>query len=86
MINPTSHPVSWSLLVSELDEAREHLQDLVTQLAGRGQIDEAEFAVHLGHIYAHLNRVWHSRNQDSEITDEQWEPFSQFPADIRPVG
>ena len=86
MIDPESHPVSWSLLVSELDEARGHLQDLVTQMALKGKVDEDEFAVHLGHVNAHLNRVWHSRSQDSEITDEQGEPFSQFPTDIKPVG
>ena len=86
MINQTDSYVAWSLFVQDLDEAREHLQELVKEMVERGSYDESEFRVQLGHIYAHLNRVWHSRNQTSEITSEQWSAFSQFPKDLQPVG
>ncbi|MFA5982983.1 MAG: hypothetical protein WC782_03115 [Methylococcaceae bacterium] len=52
-----------------------------------GVIDEeSEFTVYLGHVYSHLNRAWHSRNQVEEISREQWLLSSQFPKDINPVG
>lgn len=86
MINKTENPVSWTLLLTELDEAREHLESLTNKMNETGSIDDSEFSVDLGHVYAHLNRAWHSRNQDAEITEEQWPVFSQFPKDIKPVG
>lgn len=86
MINKSENPASWTLLLTELDEAREHLEGLIDKMNGAGAIDDPEFAVDLGHVYAHLNRAWHSRNQDEQITEEQWPVFSQFPKDINPVG
>ena len=86
MINQKDNFIAWVLLVENLDEAREHLQELIEAMTKRGNYDESEFSVELGHIYAHLNRVWHSRNLTSEITSEQWPAFSQFPKDLQPVG
>jgi hypothetical protein len=86
MINQKDHYVAWALLLTEMDEAREHLQDLIEKMHRDGRIEDEEFAVDLGHIYAHLNRVWHSRSQASEITEAQWPEFSEFPKDLKPVG
>jgi hypothetical protein len=87
MINNKENPVAWAMLITELDEAREHLEDLINEMSESGAIDdESEFSVYLGHVYAHLNRAWHSRNQDEEISEKQWLVFSQFPKDIKPVG
>lgn len=75
------------MLIMELDEAREHLEALVNEMTESGVIDEeSEFTVYLGHVYSHLNRAWHSRNQVEEISREQWLLSSQFPKDINPVG
>lgn len=86
MINRNENPVAWALLLTGLDDAREHLEGLVNEMNEAGAIEESEFAVQLGHVYAHLNRSWHSRNQDQEISKEQWPVFSQFPKGINPVG
>jgi hypothetical protein len=86
MINAKDHYVAWAGLVTEIDEAREHLEALAEKLATQGECDEEDLAVNLGHIYAHLNRAWHSRNQNTEISETQWEEFSQFPKDVKPVG
>jgi hypothetical protein len=86
MIDNTSDPVAWALLVQELDDGRQHLDALIAEMVNTGQVDEEKFRVDLGHVYAHLNRAWHSRNQTSEITDQQWTTFSQFPVDVPPVG
>jgi hypothetical protein len=85
MINNKDNPVAWALLVTELDEAREHLESLSNEMVKSGVIEDAEFAVHLGHVYAHLNRAWNSRSQPEEITEEQWTIYSQFPKDLKPV-
>jgi polyhydroxyalkanoate synthesis regulator phasin len=86
MIDQKKDTVPWSLLVSGLDDAREHLEKLVDEMAAKGSIDEEEFRVALGHIYAHLNRAWHSRDHSDEIEQKDWERFSRFPKDIEPVG
>jgi hypothetical protein len=86
MINAQEHNVAWAGLLTELDEAREHLEEVIKSMHGAGSIDESVFAVDLGHVFAHLNRAWHSRNQASEISEEQWNSFSQFPQDLKPVG
>ena len=86
MINEKDHPVAWVLLISELDEAREHLEELAREMSQAGSIEESEFAVYLGHVYAHLNRCWHSRNLDEDIPVDQWAEYSRFPDDLEPVG
>jgi len=86
MIDPAKQPVAWSQLLYELEDAHEHLGDLIRELSTSGAQDDSEFAVHLGHVYAHLNRAWHSRNQAEAISKEQWPQYSQFPSDMCPVG
>ena len=86
MINNNQNPVAWALLLTELDEAREHLDSLTEKMIGAGAIEDSVFSVDLGHIYAHLNRAWHCRNQYAEISNNHWSAFSQFPKDISPVG
>ena len=76
MINKKEHYVAWAHLAQELEDAREHLESLVRKVVESGSYTESEFAVDLGHVYAHLNRAWHSRNQTSEVASEQWEDFS----------
>jgi hypothetical protein len=86
MIDPVSQPVAWSQLLYELEDAHEHLGNLISELASAGRQSDEEFAINLGHVYAHLNRAWHCRNQVTQISDEQWPLFSAFPADLTPVG
>jgi len=86
VINQTDNNVAWTLLMDELDDAKEYLTDLTNQMATTGRIDEGDFARHLGHVYAHLNRAWHGRNRACESTDEQRAQFTQFPKDLSPVG
>jgi hypothetical protein len=86
MINAKNNPVGWAMLLTELEDAREHLTALIDSLATAGEGDDVDFSIQLGHVYAHLNRSWHSRNQDDEISEAQWPGFSQFPKDVEPVG
>lgn len=88
MISEKEHPVAWALIISEMEEACEHLRSLIDEMAKQGLIDEEVFAVDLGHIFAHLNRVWNARSdpESENWTGDVWERNSQFPDDLKPVG
>lgn len=86
MINNKDNPVTWALLLAELFEAREHLEELITTMSEAGAVEETEYAVDLGHVYAHPNRAWHSRHHQEEILAGEWAAFSRFPKDLEPVG
>ncbi len=83
MINSKDHPVEWALFLYELEDAEEHLKNLIMQLYSKSDIDEIEFKTHLFHVYEHLNRAWHSRNTIGEISSTQWQANSQFPASLK---
>ncbi len=86
MINKSEHPVAWSTFLYELDDAREHLEQLIQDLGTKESYSEGELRVDLGHVFAHLNRAWNARNISSDITTEQWSTLSHFPTDMNPVG
>ncbi len=88
MLSQEEHPVAWAMLVYELADAHEHLGALISQLQAAGGANEAEFAVHLGHVFAHLNRAWHGRNDPrlDAVSDERHAERSRYPSDLSPVG
>jgi hypothetical protein len=47
---------------------------------------EAELRIHLGHIYAHLNRAWRQRLVHEEMTETEWGKSREFPDDIQPIA
>jgi len=86
MINRSDNPVEWTLLVDELTEASEHLTSAISQITTDPAYDESALAVHLGHVMAHLNRAWASRNISRELTDSEWEQFREYQPDLRPIA
>jgi hypothetical protein len=76
------------MLLYELADAHEHLGALLAKLRDAGGVEESDFAVQLGHVFAHLNRAWHGRDDTGleDITAEQHTERSQFPSDLPPVG
>ena len=85
MIENEQNPVEWSQLLYELEDAKEHIDNLANQMNKEGRIDEVDFKIQLGHIYSHLNRAWNSRNRKEEFTDEAFENESKFPTDLSPI-
>ncbi len=83
MINGKDNPVEWAMMSYNLEEVVEHLQELSNLVIPDASIDEEEFKVYMGHIYAHLNRIWNQRNHIGDISDEQLEQYSEFPVDIK---
>ena len=76
------------MLMYELDDAHEHLGTLISQMAEDGAIDDEDYCVQLGHVFAHLNRAWNGRN-DIELdktSDQICSKRSQFPTDLKPGG
>ncbi len=86
MINLQNNPKEWTTLMYELEDAKEHLEDLIKQMNAKGEIDEVEYEINLGHVLAHLNRGWNSRNSTGEYDEKTRVLFSQFPIDLEPCG
>lgn len=86
MINSKTNSIEWSTLLYELGDASEHILNLINQMQSNGKIDKEDYEVQLGHIFAHLNRAWHTRNKVGEYSDEEREQFTEFPKDLYPCG
>ncbi len=86
MINVKTNPIEWSSLLYELEDAKDHLESLVTEMNKSGSIDEVEYEIQIGHVFAHLNRGWNSRSKIGEYDEKEREQFSSFPSDIELCG
>jgi hypothetical protein len=86
MINCTDNPVAWSLLLDDLEDAREHLDNLIKEISASSGYGEPEFRIDLGHVYAHLNRAWRRRDIAEDFTDGEWAAAGAFPNDLEPVA
>lgn len=87
MINHRDNPVEWAMLAYELNDAREHLESLIKEMSEADDFTDEDFATALGHVFAHLNRSWNTRNiSTAELNAEQMDVLSQFPTDLIPIG
>ena len=85
MIDKEKHPVGWAALMYELEDAHEHLAELIADIDGDPDFSEEEFRVHLGHIYSHLNRAWYRRNIPEDFPEQDWDAASEYPKDVAPI-
>ena len=67
-------------------EALLKFNPMLNEMVDSNEFDETEFSIQLGHVCAHLNRAWNTRNLDRQITEEEWEAYSKFRTDLKPVG
>ena len=86
MINSKLTPIEWSTLLYELGDAKEHLESLVNEMVSKGEISETDYEIQIGHIFAHLNRGWNTRNRVGDYSDDEREKYTSFPIDIEPCG
>ena len=86
MIDRNLNPMGWSLLLSDLADAHEHLGQLIREIQADPAYGEPEFRIDLGHVYAHLNRAWRRRNVPEDFAEAEWGPAGQFPTDLEPVA
>jgi hypothetical protein len=86
MINFKENPVEWALLLYELGDLKEHVESLLNQMSSEGIIEFEDYETQIGHLYAHLNRSWNSRNATSEEAEKKFNEFTEFPKDIETCG
>ena len=87
-MNRHTNPTSWVLLQYELLDAQEAIESLHKDMATKGEdVGEAEFRIHMAHIYGHINRAWHARNAtDAQHADDRlWDDWNKFPTDLAPL-
>jgi hypothetical protein len=89
MVSRDGDYVAWVAVVQQLEDACEHLRELIPRMAKGEDFDEADLRIDLGHVHSHLNRAWHMRNatgdQVTDFSDEQWRTWSQLPTDSEPI-
>ena len=86
MINRHEHPVGWAQLMSELEDAHEHLGRLIAEMTENTDYGDPNLAVDLGHVFAHLNRAWYCRTKPDNLSDAEWESAREYPSDLRPIA
>jgi hypothetical protein len=86
MINRIDNPVGWAMLLSDLEDAHEHLGNLIKEITANPEYGEPELRIDLGHVYAHLNRAWRRREIAEDFTDSEWVAAGEFPNDLEPVA
>ncbi|WP_428717312.1 hypothetical protein [Undibacterium curvum] len=85
MINKQNNPVGWAMLMYELEDAKEHLSNLITKIESDPKYEEANLRIDLGHVYSHLNRAWHRRDKADDFSEQEWIEASKFPSDLEPI-
>ena len=89
MLNPQTDPIEYSRFMFELTDASEHLEKLISDIEGNSEYSDTELSIDMGHIFAHLNRAWNTRNRDDsnpvDIKAEH-DSISEFPLDLKPIG
>jgi hypothetical protein len=85
VISKKDNSVEWAAFMYELEDAKEHLERLISNLESDPEYDDPNLRIDLGHVYSHLNRAWHRRNLKGDLNEEEWRKASQFPTDCDPV-
>jgi len=86
MINRDENSIGWAALLYELEDAHEHLGNLISRISENIEYAEDDLRVDLGHVYPHLNRAWFRRNVAEDLPESEWERASGFPVDLKPIG
>ncbi|GLQ98166.1 hypothetical protein [Dyella mobilis] len=84
MIDKQLQPVEWCSFMYELEDALEHLGNLIKDIEHDPDYSDEDLRIDLGHVYAHLNRAW--RRSAKAVPDGDWDWASRFPDDLEPVG
>ncbi|PRC92745.1 hypothetical protein [Solimicrobium silvestre] len=86
MITKETTPVQWAMFMYELEDAKEHLSNLISDINNDPEYDESALRVDLGHIYSHLNRAWYQHKTELDTANQvEFEKASQFPCDLKPT-
>ena len=71
------------LIKSNIEEAKEELESLLSDIASDPEYTESELQIALEHAYHHLNYAWHIRNVDEDrvgaCSQEDFVKWSKYP-------
>lgn len=73
------------MLMYELEDAREHLGALISQMNATNDFDEVDLRIQLSHVFSHLNCAWHRRDKTADFNEDEWVAASRFPSDLEPI-
>ena len=71
------------LIKSNIEEAKEQLEEIISDLEKDPEYSETEFQISLEHAYHHLNYAWNIRNIEEiragECSQKDYKEWSKFP-------
>ena len=85
MFKKMKDPVALASFLYELEDAHEHLGQLIVEIKNDLEFDESDFRVSLAHVYAHLNRAWSMHRMGRELAEDERDQASKFPGDLEPI-
>lgn len=81
-------PVSLSMMLDNLEDAREQIDELIRDLGS--ETSEEELQTCFEHAFHHLCFAWNARNAPAErlaeLSTADFNAWSQFPADLKPYA
>jgi hypothetical protein len=82
--------MNWKVILSNVQEAKEELEKLESQITSRTNLAEVEFELSIRHAYHHLNTSWNARHSETakyrNMTDEDFKAWGLFPAGFDDIG
>jgi hypothetical protein len=78
--------INWSVVASNISEAREELESIEAKIAAGTPPDDVEFQVAMQHAFHHLNCAWNIRHESldryANMSREDFERWGRFPNDL----
>jgi hypothetical protein len=75
--------LNWKIMLSNIEEAREELVKLESQIAAAKKPAEVELELSLRHAYHHLNSAWNVRHTETKkyrnLTRSDFKKWGKFP-------
>jgi hypothetical protein len=75
--------LNWEIILTNIQEAREELQELESKINSSQKPSELDFQLSLRHVYHHINFAWNIRHKKSEeyakLTDSEFKEWGRFP-------
>jgi hypothetical protein len=78
--------LNWTIIESNLREAREQLEEIEGRIGKGPRISEVEFQIMMQHAYHHLNFAWNARHAPmrryTHLTEEDFCHWGKLPEDL----
>ena len=78
--------LNWTIILSNITDAREQLEELEARRQNGERITEVEYQVMIQHAYHHLNFAWNARHQPTvrykHLTKQDFQRWGKLPKDL----